>query len=184
MGRCCIFSSIIPGQFNYFSSRTSCLILGSRSMESFQPVIALRRLYTEHNAIYASKLHTKMHQNTCVEHNAIYISKLHTKMYQNTCVDFKVGYVDAKSDAIAFCVKTYPSGSFIKNRTNIHEMQNRMKIAFCVKPPNLPFFLRIKGASHELFVGASVGLAPALISTILSGQKLFLNERLFSPLYI
>ena len=56
-------------------------------------------------------------------------------MHQNTCVDFKLGYVDAKSDIIAFCVKTYPSGSFIKNGTNMHEMQNRMKIAFCVKPP-------------------------------------------------
>ena len=30
-------------------------------------------------------------------------------MYQNTCVGFKLGYVDAKSDAIAFCVKTFPS---------------------------------------------------------------------------
>ena len=56
------------------------------------------------------------------------------------CVHFELGYVDAKSDAIAFCVKTYPSGSFIKNRTNVHEMQNRMKIASCVKPP-LPSIL-------------------------------------------
>ena len=54
--------------------------------------------------------------------DAIYVSELCTKMYQNTCVDFKLGYVDAKSDAIAFCVKTYPSDSFIKNRTNMHEM--------------------------------------------------------------
>ena len=72
--------------------------------------------------------------------------------------------VDAKSDAIAFCVKTYPSGSFVKNRTNMHERQNRMKIVFCVKPLNLPFCLRIKGA-HVKFSGGgggSVGLAPAL----------------------
>ena len=89
-------------------------------MESFRPVIALRRLYTEYNEIY--------------------VSKLHTKMYQNAGVDFNLGYVDAKLDAIAFCVKTYPSGMFIQNRTNMHEMQNRMKIAFCVKPP-LPFIL-------------------------------------------
>ena len=40
-----------------------------------------------------------------------------------------VHYVDAKSDVIAFCER--PSGSFIKNRTNMHEMQNRMKIALC-----------------------------------------------------
>ena len=70
------------------------------------------------------------------EYDAIYVSKLRTKMHQNTCVDFKLGYLDAKLDAIAFCVKTYPSGSFIKNRTNMHEMQNRLKIAFCVKPPS------------------------------------------------
>ena len=100
-------------------------------MESFRPVIALWRLYTEYNAISASNLPTKM--------------------YQNTCADFKLGYVDAKSNAIAFCVETYPSGSFIKNRTNMHEMQNRMKIAFCVKPPFLPFCLRIKGAPREVF---------------------------------
>ena len=43
-------------------------------------------------------------------------------MYQNTYVDFKLGYLAAKSDAIAFCVNTYASGSFIKNRTNVHEM--------------------------------------------------------------
>ena len=125
MGRCCIVSSIISRQFNYFSSRTSCLILGSRSMESFQPVIALRRLYTEYNAIY--------------------VSKSHTKMYQNTYIDFLLGYVDAKSNAIAFCVNTYSSGSFIKNRTNMHEMQNRMKIAFCVKPPLPSILLADKG---------------------------------------
>ena len=62
-------------------------------------------------------------------------------------------YADAKSDAIAFCVKTYPSGSFIKNRTNMHEMQNRMIIAFCVKPPLTSFCLRIKGAPREVFGG-------------------------------
>ena len=73
-------------------------------------------------------------------YDAIYVSELRTKMHQNTCVDFKLGYGDAKSDAIAFCVKTYPSGLYIKNRTNMHEMQNRMKIAFCVKPP-LPSIL-------------------------------------------
>ena len=61
-------------------------------------------------------------------------------MHQNTCVDFKLGYVDTKSDAITFCVKTHLSGLFIKNRTNMHHMQNRMKIAFCVKPP-LPIIL-------------------------------------------
>ena len=121
MGKCCIFSSMIPRQFNYFSS----LILGSRSMESFRPVLALRRFYTEYNAVYVSKLHTKMHQNTNV--------------------DFKLGYVDAELDAIAFCVTTYPSGSFIKNRTNMHQMQNRMKIAFCVKPPSPSVLLEDKG---------------------------------------
>ena len=66
--------------------------------------------------------------------------QLRTKMYQNTCVGFKLGYVDAKPDAITFCVKTYSSDSFIKNRTNMHEMQNRMKIAFCTKLP-LPSIL-------------------------------------------
>ena len=39
-----------------------------------------------------------------------------------------------KSDAIAVCVKTYLSDLFIKIRTNVHEMQNRIKIVFCVKP--------------------------------------------------
>ena len=61
-------------------------------------------------------------------------------MYQNACVGFKLEYVVAKLDAIAFCVKTYPSDSFAKNRTNMYEMQNRMKIAFCVKP-HLPSIL-------------------------------------------
>ena len=83
-------------------------------------------------------------------------------MYQKPFVDFKLGYVDAKSDAIAFSVKTYSLSSFIKNRTNMDEMQNRMKITFCVKPPNLPFCLRIKGTPREVLGGASVGLAPAL----------------------
>ena len=105
--------------------QSSCRIWGFRSMESFRPVIALRRFYTEYNAIY--------------------VRKLHTKMYQNTYADFKLGYVDAKSDAIAFCVKTYPSGSFIKNLTNMHDMQNRMKIAFCVKPPLPSILLADKG---------------------------------------
>ena len=94
-------------------------------MEFFRPVIALSRLYTEYNASY--------------------VNKLRTKMYQNTFVDFKLGYVNAKSDAIAFCVKTYPSGSFIKNLTNMYEMQNRMKIAFCVKPPLPSILLANKG---------------------------------------
>ena len=71
--------------------------------------------------------------------------KFRAKMYQNTCADFKLVYVDAKSDAIAFCVKTYPSRSFIKNRTNMHEMQNRMKISFCVKPPLPSILLADKG---------------------------------------
>ena len=62
-------------------------------------------------------------------------------MYQNTCVGFKLGYADAKSGAIALCVKTYPSDSFFKNRTNMHETQNRMKIAFWVKPPLPSIFL-------------------------------------------
>ena len=62
---------------NLFALRTQFL---------HQPVIALRRLYTEYDEIN--------------------VSKLRTKMNQNTCVDFKLGYVDAKSDAIAFCVKT------------------------------------------------------------------------------
>ena len=98
-------------------------------------------------------------------YDAIYVSKLRANMHQNTCVDFKLGYVDAKSDAISFCVKTHLSGSFIENRTNMHEMQNRMKMAFCVKPPSsyLPFCLRIKGAPREVFRGGSVGLAPALL---------------------
>ena len=124
-------------------------------MESFRPVF--RRLYTEYNAIYGSNSHTKM--------------------YQNTSLDFKLGYVDAKSDAIAFCVKTYSSGSFIKNRTNMHEMQNRMKIAFCVKPPNLRFCLRIKGAPREVFGDPSVGLAPALDAAVFGKQVLLLNEK-------
>ena len=66
-------------------------------------------------------------------------------MYQNTCVGFKLGYVDAKSNAIAFYVKTYPSDSFIKNRTNMHKMQNRMKITFCVKPPLPSILLAVFG---------------------------------------
>ena len=66
-------------------------------------------------------------------------------MHQNTCVGFKVEYVDAKSDAIAFCVRTYPSDWFIKNRTNMHETQNRMKVAFCVKPPLPSILLGDKG---------------------------------------
>ena len=147
------------------------------------------RLYSElYDAIYESKLRTKMHQSMCVDfklgyvdaksdaiafcvktyspglfinnrtnmhevqnrlhaelYEAIYESKLRTKMDQNMCVDFKLGYVDAKSDAIAFCVKTYPSGSFIKMRTNMHETQNRMKIAFCVKPPLPSTLLAEKG---------------------------------------
>ena len=48
----------------------------------------------------------------------------------------------------------------------MHEMQNRMKIAFCVKPPLLSLCLRIKEAPVEVFGerGGSVGLAPALAS--------------------
>ena len=119
-------------------------------MESFRPVIALRRHYTEYNAIYVG---TKMY----------HLCYVGTKMHQNTRVDFILGYVDTKLDAIAFCVKTYRSGSCIKNCTNMHEMQNWMKIVFCVKPPNLPFCWRIKGAPREVFGRISVGLAPALI---------------------
>ena len=90
-------------------------------------------------------------------YDAVYVNMLRTKTHQNTCVGFKLGYVDAKSDAIAFCVKTYPSGSFIKNRTKMHEMPNRKKIAFCVKPPlaYLPFCLRIKGVPREVFGGGA-----------------------------
>ena len=77
-------------------------------------------------------------------------------MHQNTCVGFKLGYVDAKSGAIAFCVKTYPSDSFIKNRTNMHKMLNRMKIAFCVKPPLPSIFLRTKGTARKVFGGAQL----------------------------
>ena len=47
--------------------------------------------------------------------------------------------------AIAFCVKTYPLGSFVKISTNMHEMQNRMKITFCVKPPLPSILLANKG---------------------------------------
>ena len=63
--------------------------------------------------------------------------------FKNVMRRFQTGIrtVDVKSDAIAFCVATYPSGSFIKNRTNMREMQNRMKIAFCVKPPLLSILL-------------------------------------------
>ena len=42
-----------------------------------------------------NRLHTELY-------DAIYVSKLRANMHQNTCVDFKLGYVDAKSDAIAF----------------------------------------------------------------------------------
>ena len=78
-------------------------------------------------------------------------------MYQNTCVGFKLGFQnrfsnDAKLDAIAFCVKTY-SSLFIKNRTNMHEMQNQMKIPFCVKPPLPSILLADKGAPREVFGG-------------------------------
>ena len=91
-------------------------------------------------------------------------------MYENTCVGFKLGHVDAKSDAIAFCVKTYPSDSFIKNRTNMHEMQNRMKIAFCVKPPLPSILLANKGGPSSSFRGgglnspsAGAGFCPPLL---------------------
>ena len=68
----------------------------------------------------------EMQNRLYTECGAVYVSRLRTKMYQNISVDFKLGYVDVKSDTIAFCVKTYASGSFIKNRMNIHEMQNRL----------------------------------------------------------
>ena len=106
------------------------------------------------------------------------------KCIKFTCVDFKLGCVDAKSHAIAFCVKTYPSGSFIKNRTNMHEMLNRIKIVFCVKPPLLPFCLLITGALREVFNGApqlpNAGTAPpqvlkmtSHISDVISRNVLF-----------
>ena len=98
----------------------------------------------------------EMQNRLYTECDAVYVSKLRTKMYQNISVDFKLGYVDAKSDAIAFCVKTYASGSFIKNLTNMHEMQNRMKIAFCEKPLLPSILLAEKGAPREVFGGAQL----------------------------
>ena len=62
--------------------------------------------------------------------------------------------------------KTNLSSPFIKNRTNMHEMQNRMKIAFCVKPPLLSILLVVKEAPREVFGGgggSSVGIAPARV---------------------
>ena len=47
----------------------------------------------------------------------------------------------------------------------MHEMQNRMKIAFCVKPPLPSILLADKRAPREVLGGASVGLAPALLKT-------------------
>ena len=81
----------------------------------------------------------------------IFVESVCMKMYQNTCVDFKLRYVDAKLGAIASCVKTYPSGSFIINCTNMHEMQNRIKIAFCVKPFFPSILLADKGGPHVKF---------------------------------
>ena len=37
-------------------------------------------------------------------YDAIQSTKLRARMHQNTCVDFRLEYLDAKSDAIAFCV--------------------------------------------------------------------------------
>ena len=48
-------------------------------------------------------------------------------------------------------LKAYPSGSFIKNRTNMQEMQNRMKIAFCVKSPLPSILLADKRGPREVF---------------------------------
>ena len=111
--------------------------------------------------IYAHQPSVKLEQLPLIS-----VSKLRTKMYQNTCVDFKLGYEDAKSDAIAFCVKPYPSGSFIKNRSNMHEMQNRMEIAFCVKPP-LPFILlAVKGGPHVKFLKGGLSWPRAGTSAI------------------
>ena len=55
--------------------------------------------------------------------------------------------------------------SFIKNRTNMHEMQNRMKIAFCVKPPLPSILLADRGGPREVFGGGGGlgGLAPTLL---------------------
>ena len=53
------------------------------------------------------KNRTNMHEmqnRFYTEYDAMYVSKLRVKMNQNMCVNFKLGYVDAKSDAIAFCV--------------------------------------------------------------------------------
>ena len=128
MGRCCIFSSIIPG---------GCSIIFPVVLPYFG--FQIDGILSTNNC-FKEALHR-------IGYNGIYASKLHTKMYQNTFVDFKLGYVDAKSYEIAICVETYPSGSFIQNRTNMHEMQNQMKIAFCVKPPLLSILLADKGGS-------------------------------------
>ena len=106
-------------------------------------------------------------------------------MSQNTCVDFKLGYVDAKSDAIAVCVKTYPSGSSIENRTNrpMHEMQNRMKIAFCVKPSLFPFCLRIKVAPREIFGWGSLSWPSAGTQLLLRGASVATKSSLQAVLY-
>ena len=49
----------------------------------------------------------------------------------------------------------------------MREMQNRMTIVFCVKPPISSVLLWIKGASVKFSGGGgSVGLAPALYSSL------------------
>ena len=58
----------------------------------------------------------------------------------------------------------------------MHELQNRMKIAFCVKPPLPSILLADKGAPREVFGGgASVGLALAL-----TGNTTILSNLVFS----
>ena len=61
-------------------------------------------------------------------------------MYQNTCVDFKLGYADAKSYSSAFCLETYLSGSFIKNRANMKCKIGFLNIVLFFVPV-LPFFI-------------------------------------------
>ena len=135
-GRCCIFSSIISKQFYYFSSRLyfgfqidemfgytsdGQLVLEANLNKFCQlKQISLNRYVDPKSDAIAfcvktcpsglfiknrSNMH-EMQNRLYTEYDAIYVSKLRAKMHQNTCVDFKLGYADAKSDAIAFCVKT------------------------------------------------------------------------------
>ena len=67
----------------------------------------------------------------------------------------------------------------------MHEkMQNRMKIAFCIKPPLPSILLAYKGAPGEFFFGreASVGLAPALVTIVLNVTIYVYNSSHFDKL--